>query len=56
MEKSIFVRNRVQTYLWLRKEKIMSRARMKGKDLPFNPLDVIKQIKGWEGTEFDRVD
>ena len=25
-------------------------------DLPFDPLETIKQLKGWEGSEFDRAD
>ncbi|MGH8616353.1 MAG: sulfatase-like hydrolase/transferase [Burkholderiales bacterium] len=32
------------------------RPRMNTKDLPFNPLDVIKGVKGWQGSEFDKVD
>lgn len=31
-----------------------SQPRVNGKDLPFNPREVIKQVKGWEGTEFDQ--
>ncbi len=30
--------------------------RMNGKDLPLNPLDVINQVKGWEGLEFDQAE
>ena len=36
--------------------KALGQSRMNGKDLPFNPLDVIKQLKGWEGSEFDKTD
>ncbi len=32
------------------------RPRVNLKDLPFNPLDVIKQIQGWEGATFDKID
>jgi len=30
--------------------------RMNLKELPFNPLDIIKQLKGWGGSEFDQAD
>ena len=36
--------------------KALGQPRMNGEGLPFNPLDVIKQIKGWEGSEFDQSD
>ncbi|MGH9885737.1 MAG: sulfatase-like hydrolase/transferase, partial [bacterium] len=36
--------------------KALGQPRMDGKDLPFNPLDVIKKMKGWEGSEFDQAD
>lgn len=36
--------------------KAASQPRVDAKDLPFNPLDVINQIKGWEGSGFDRVE
>ena len=32
----------------------LGQPRVNGKDLPFNPLDVIEQLKGWEGVEFDQ--
>ncbi|MDZ4780810.1 MAG: sulfatase-like hydrolase/transferase [Planctomycetia bacterium] len=34
--------------------KALGEPRINGKDLPFNPFDVIKQLKGWEGSEFDQ--
>ena len=34
--------------------KALGQPRVNAKDLPFNPLDVINQIKGWEGAEFDQ--
>ena len=36
--------------------KALGQPRMNGKDLPFNPLDVIKQIKGWEGYDIDQAE
>jgi arylsulfatase len=36
--------------------KALSQPRIDGKDLPLNPLDVIKQIKGWEGYDIDQAD
>ena len=36
--------------------KALGQPRMNGKDLPFNPLDLIKKLKGWEGAEFDQTD
>ena len=36
--------------------KALGQPRMNGKNLPFDPLDVIKKVKGWEGSEFDRAD
>ena len=36
--------------------KALGQPRMNGKDLPFDPLETIKQLKGWEGSEFDRAD
>ena len=36
--------------------KALGQPRMDGKDLPFDPLETIKQLKGWEGSEFDRAD
>ncbi len=36
--------------------KALGEPRINARDLPFKPLDIIKQIKGWEGAEFDQVD
>ena len=36
--------------------KALGQPRMNDKDLPFDPLETIKQLKGWEGSEFDRAD
>ena len=36
--------------------KALGQPRMNGKDLPFNPLDVINRVKGWEGSEFDQAE
>ena len=36
--------------------KALSQPRIDGKDLPFNPLDVTKQIKGWEGYDINPAD
>ena len=36
--------------------KALSQPRIDGKELPFDPLEVIKQVKGWEGAEFDLND
>ena len=36
--------------------KALGQPRMNGKDLPFDPLEIIKQIKGWEGYDIDQAD
>jgi len=32
------------------------RPRVDPAELPFDPREIIKQLKGWEGTEFDQVE
>ena len=36
--------------------KALGQPRMNGKDLPFAPLETIKQLKGWEGSEIDQAE
>ncbi len=36
--------------------KALGEPRLNGRELPFDPLDSINQLKGWEGSEFDRID
>ena len=35
--------------------KAASQPRMNAKDLPFDPLEMIKQLKGWEGSELNQA-